>query len=36
MMVIGELSLPVFISTREPFIILSLPSPAEEGSDRVA
>ena len=36
MTVIGEWSLPVVISIHEPFIIFSLPCPAEEGSDRVA
>ena len=28
--------LPVLISTHEPFVIFSLPCPAEEGSDRAA
>ena len=35
-MVIGEWSLPVLISTQEPFVTFSLPCAAEEGSDRAA
>jgi len=31
MMAIGEWSLPVLISTHEPFVIFFLPCPAEEG-----
>ena len=36
MTVIGEWSLPVLILTHDPFVIFSLPCPAEEGSHRVA
>jgi len=35
MMVTGDWSLPVLITTYEPFIVFSLPCPAE-GSDRAA
>jgi len=36
MMVTGERSLPVAISTHEPVVVFDLPCPAEEGSDRAA
>jgi len=36
MMVAGECSLPVVISTLKPFIVFSHPCPAEEASDRAA
>lgn len=32
----GECSLPALLSTHEPFVVFSVPCPAEEGSDRVA
>lgn len=35
-LVTGERSLPVLISTLENFVLFSLPCPAEEGSDRAA
>lgn len=36
MTVMSEYSLPVLVSIRKPFLLCSLPCPAEEGGDRVA
>jgi len=34
MTVTDDRSLPVLILTQEPFVLLSLPCPVEEGSDK--